>query len=105
MNETILFCFVFLSQVLMISWFYARRIVSRRRYMLQNFPAYADTFIVLRDRHDDSASPAEQRQITAAIQAMIAFYFKHVVTGNVDADTAASKAHEWRYLELVEEDQ
>ena len=38
MGETILFCFVFLSQVLLISWFYARRIISRGRYVLQNFP-------------------------------------------------------------------
>jgi MFS family permease len=38
MGETILFCVVFLSQVLLISWFYARRIISRRRYVLQNFP-------------------------------------------------------------------
>jgi hypothetical protein len=38
MGETILFCFVFLSQVLLISWFYARRVISRRRYVLQNFP-------------------------------------------------------------------
>ena len=38
MTETILFCFVFLSQVLLISGFYARRVISRRRYVLQNFP-------------------------------------------------------------------
>jgi hypothetical protein len=38
MDETILFCFVFLSQVLMISWFYPRRIISRMRYVLRNFP-------------------------------------------------------------------
>ncbi len=38
MGETILFCFVFLSQVLMISWFYPQRIISRTRYMLRNFP-------------------------------------------------------------------
>ena len=38
MGETILFCFVFLSQVLLISGFYARRVISRRRYVLQNFP-------------------------------------------------------------------
>ena len=38
MDETILFCFVFLSQVLLISWFYPRRVISRRRYVLQNFP-------------------------------------------------------------------
>lgn len=38
MGETILFCFVFLSQVLLISWFYARQVISRRRYLLQNFP-------------------------------------------------------------------
>jgi hypothetical protein len=37
-GETILFCCVFLSQVLLISWFYPRRIVSRGRYVLQNFP-------------------------------------------------------------------
>ena len=38
MGETILFCFVFSSQILLISWFYARRVISRRRYVLQNFP-------------------------------------------------------------------
>jgi hypothetical protein len=38
MGATILFCFVFLSQVLLISWFYPRRVISRRRYVLQNFP-------------------------------------------------------------------
>jgi len=38
MGATILFCFVFLSQVLMLSWFYPRRIISRARYQLQNFP-------------------------------------------------------------------
>jgi MFS family permease len=38
MGETILFCFVFLIQVLWISWFYARRVIGRRRYVLQNFP-------------------------------------------------------------------
>jgi MFS family permease len=38
MDETILFCFVFLSQVLMISWFYPQRIISRSRNVLQNFP-------------------------------------------------------------------
>jgi hypothetical protein len=41
MGETILFCFVFLSQVLLISWFYPRRVISRRRYVLQNFPPSA----------------------------------------------------------------
>jgi hypothetical protein len=38
MAETILFCFVFSSQVLLISWFYARRVIARARYVLQNFP-------------------------------------------------------------------
>jgi len=38
MSETILFCLVFLSQVLLISWVYPRRIISRGRYVLQNFP-------------------------------------------------------------------
>lgn len=38
MSESILFCFVFLSQVLLISWFYPRRIISKSRYALQNFP-------------------------------------------------------------------
>jgi hypothetical protein len=38
MGETILFCFVFSGQVLLISWFYARRVISRGRYVLQNFP-------------------------------------------------------------------
>jgi MFS family permease len=38
MGETILFCFVFLSQVLLISWFYPRRVISNSRYVLQNFP-------------------------------------------------------------------
>lgn len=39
MGETILFCFVFACQVLSISWFFPRRIISRGRYVLQNFPA------------------------------------------------------------------
>jgi hypothetical protein len=38
MDETILFCLVFLSQVLMISWFYPQRTISRARHVLQNFP-------------------------------------------------------------------
>jgi hypothetical protein len=38
MGETILFCFVFSGQVLLISWFYARRVISRGRYVLENFP-------------------------------------------------------------------
>ena len=38
MGETILFCFVFLSQVLLISWFYPMRIIANSRYVLQNFP-------------------------------------------------------------------
>jgi MFS family permease len=38
MDETLLFCFVFLSQVLLISRFYAARIIKGRRYVLQNFP-------------------------------------------------------------------
>lgn len=38
MGETILFCFVFLSQVLLISWFYPRRVIGNARYVLRNFP-------------------------------------------------------------------
>lgn len=38
MGETILFCLVFSSQVLLISWLYARRVISRGRYVLQHFP-------------------------------------------------------------------
>jgi len=38
MGETFLFCFVFLSQVLLISWFYPRRVISNSRYVLRNFP-------------------------------------------------------------------
>lgn len=38
MGETILFCLVFSSQVLLISWFFPRRVISRGRYVLQNFP-------------------------------------------------------------------
>lgn len=38
MGETILFCVVFASQVLLISWFFPRRVISRARYVLQNFP-------------------------------------------------------------------
>lgn len=38
MGETILFCFVFSSQVLFISWFFPRRVIRRGRYVLQNFP-------------------------------------------------------------------
>ncbi len=38
MGETILFCFVFLSQVVLISWLYPRRVIGRGRYVLQNFP-------------------------------------------------------------------
>jgi hypothetical protein len=38
MGETILFCCVFLSQVLLVSWFYPRRVISNSRYVLQNFP-------------------------------------------------------------------
>lgn len=38
MGETILFCFVFLSQVLLISWFYPRRVIGNSKYVLQNFP-------------------------------------------------------------------
>jgi MFS family permease len=34
----ILFCCVFASQVLMISWLYPRRLVARGKYVLQNFP-------------------------------------------------------------------
>lgn len=38
MAETILFCVVFLSQVLLISWLFPGRVISRTRYVLQNFP-------------------------------------------------------------------
>jgi hypothetical protein len=38
MSETILFCLVFLSQVLLISWLYPRRVIYRGRYVLENFP-------------------------------------------------------------------
>ncbi len=38
MAETILFCCVFLGQVLLISWFYPRRVIQRSRYVLQHFP-------------------------------------------------------------------
>ena len=38
MGETILFGFVFLNQVLLISGLYPQRVISRRRYVLQNFP-------------------------------------------------------------------
>jgi hypothetical protein len=37
-GEAILFFFVFLSQVLLISWFYPRRVVSRMRDVLQKYP-------------------------------------------------------------------
>jgi hypothetical protein len=37
-NETILFCIAFLSQILLISWFYVGRVVRERRYVLQNYP-------------------------------------------------------------------
>lgn len=36
--QIVLFCLAFLSQILLISWFYARRLISNRRYVLQNFP-------------------------------------------------------------------
>jgi hypothetical protein len=36
--ETILFCFAFLTQILLISWFYVGRVVRERRYVLQNYP-------------------------------------------------------------------
>lgn len=38
MGETIVFCFVFSSQVLLISWLYPRRVISNSRYVLHNFP-------------------------------------------------------------------
>ena len=37
-SEAILFFFVFLSQVLLISWLYPRHVVSRMRDMLQKYP-------------------------------------------------------------------
>jgi len=36
--EIILFCIAFLAQVMLISWFYVRRVVRERRYVLRNFP-------------------------------------------------------------------
>jgi MFS family permease len=36
--EIILFCFAFLSQILLVSWFYVRRVVRERRHVLQNYP-------------------------------------------------------------------
>jgi MFS family permease len=38
MGESILFCFAFLSQVLLISWFYPRRVIGNSRYVLRHFP-------------------------------------------------------------------
>ena len=38
MGETTLFCFVFLSQVVLISWFYPRRVIGDSKYVLRNFP-------------------------------------------------------------------
>lgn len=38
MGETILFCFVFSCQVLLISGCYVRRVLARERYVLQSFP-------------------------------------------------------------------
>lgn len=38
LREAILFCLVFTVQVLSISWLYARRVLSRERYVLQAFP-------------------------------------------------------------------
>jgi hypothetical protein len=38
MSETLLFCLVFLSQVLLISLFFARRLASRMRYVLASCP-------------------------------------------------------------------
>ena len=37
-GEAILFFFVFLSQVLLISWFYPRRVVSHMRRVLEKYP-------------------------------------------------------------------
>ena len=37
-GEAVLFFLVFLSQVLLISWFYPRRVVSRMRDVLQKYP-------------------------------------------------------------------
>ena len=37
-GEAIVFFFVFASQVLLISWFYPRRVVSRMRHVLQKYP-------------------------------------------------------------------
>jgi hypothetical protein len=38
MGETLLFCFVFLSQILMVSWLLPRQVIKRGRYVLANFP-------------------------------------------------------------------
>jgi hypothetical protein len=38
-GEAILFFFVFLSQVLLISWFYPRRVIARRRQVLKTHPS------------------------------------------------------------------
>jgi MFS family permease len=37
-GEAVLFFIVFLSQVLLISWFYPRRVIGRRRHVLQTHP-------------------------------------------------------------------
>jgi MFS family permease len=37
-GEAVLFFFVFLSQVLLISWYYPRRVIGRRRQVLQAHP-------------------------------------------------------------------
>jgi hypothetical protein len=38
MSEMLLFCFVFLSQVLLVSFFFARRLSRRMRYVLETCP-------------------------------------------------------------------
>jgi hypothetical protein len=38
MGETVLFCSVVLSQVLLMSWFYPRQVIRNSRYVLHNFP-------------------------------------------------------------------
>ena len=37
-GEILLFCLAFLGQILLISWFYPRRVVRERRFVLQNYP-------------------------------------------------------------------
>jgi hypothetical protein len=61
MDETLLFCFVFLSQVLLISRFYAARIIKGRRYVLQNFRRPRIRSCIRNPRSTTSASFATSR--------------------------------------------